>query len=83
MTFVPIYPWERDRFTTMMADGTHIGRMWQEGKGDIWHVFRHRDGTLVCWEVRPGFPVPGAPDLVRIVTTTTNPNDLHRYLPKP
>ena len=82
MEFIPRYPFEADRFGPMMADGVHIGRVWGVGKGDLWHVFRHRDGVLVCWEARPGFPVPGGPDLVRVVTHTNDTNELHKYLPR-
>lgn len=81
MEFVPIYKWERDRFSAMMRDGNHIGRLWESGKGDLWHVFRHRDGVLVCWRCLTHVQVYEGVEPVRVVTNTRDVNELEKYLP--
>ena len=79
MEFVALRKDEKEWQGQYMRDGEHIGRLWEVDRGDLWHVFRHRDGILVCWEC---IPLGKMKEPMRIVTNTNRVDELHKYLPK-
>lgn len=85
LDFVPLTRDERERWADKpRQDGEHIGRLVEpRGHGfvDRWHVYRHRDGVLVCWEALTDAQADGGAVPIRIVTNTTDVNRLHRFLP--
>jgi hypothetical protein len=78
LDFMPIRPGEGKMLWQHMQDGKHIGRL-IDGMETKWHVFRHSDGILVCWQCLAEYADHGEP--MRIVTNTTDVNELWKYLP--
>jgi hypothetical protein len=80
LRFFPLSKEDRKRSPKSRQDGEHIGRL-VDGMDTKWHVYRHKDGILVCWQyIDKDYDDPTEP--MRIVTNTTDVNELWRYLPR-